>query len=73
MTREIFLSYQDEIGKTIWSRDRKSRGVVTGISSRRCAACGYSRCYLVKWGDGTKTKPCTKGVGYTSDGDLIIM
>ena len=73
MTKEIFLYYQDEIGKTFWSRDRKIRGVVTGISSRRCAACGYSRCYLVKWEDGTRTKPCAKDVGYTPNGDLIIL
>jgi hypothetical protein len=73
MTREVFLSYQSEIGKTFWSRDKKCRGVVTGISARRCAACGYSRCYLVKWEDGTRTKPCVKGVGYTPEGDLIIL
>jgi hypothetical protein len=68
--RELLL----DVGATVWSRDRSIKGVVTGISQRRCAACGCTRtCYLVKWDDGTTTKPCIKGVGYTREGDLLIL
>lgn len=57
--RELLL----DVGKTMWSRDRAIKGTVTGISQRRCAACGRTHtCYIVKWDDGTTTKPCTKAM-----------
>ena len=51
-----------DIGKIIWSREHKERGVVTNESERYCAVCGRHSCLIVKWDDGTKTKPCTAGI-----------
>ena len=42
------------IGKTIWSREHKSKGIVTNESYRNCTCCGYSPCLIVKWDDGKK-------------------
>ena len=56
---------RDYIGKTMLSRDGSEKGIVTGVSSRHCAACGCNYpCFLVTWPDGKKTKPCTAGVKY---------
>lgn len=61
-----------DIGKIIWSRGHKERGVVTNESERYCAVCGRHSCLIVKWDDGTKTKPCTAGVKCLSNGELEI-
>ena len=62
----------NDVGKTIWARDMSVKGKVRKISSRYCAVCGYHDCYIVDWDDGSVTKPCTKGVCYTHNGDLVI-
>lgn len=67
------IGRKNEVGKTIWSRNKAVKGVVTAISHRACAVCGYGTCYIVKWDDGKITKPCTKSVGYTPEGDLLIL
>lgn len=65
--------YSNDIGKTIWSRGRKEKGVVTKLSERYCAGCQSTHtCYIVKWDDGTTTKPCTAGVKCVGD-DLEII
>ena len=61
-----------DIGKTIWARDCSVKGKVIKESERYCAVCGRHACYIVHWEDGTMTKPCTKGVLYQENGDLII-
>ena len=61
------------VGKIIWTRGHKIKGVVTNESYRNCACCGYSPCLIVKWDDGKKTKPCISGIKYLNDGDLEIM
>lgn len=58
--------------KIIWASDRSIKGTVRKISSRYCAVCGQHDCYIVDWEDGSVTKPCTSGVRYTDNGDLII-
>lgn len=62
-----------DIGKTIWSREHKEKGIVVNESERYCAVCGRHSCYIVKWEDGKKTKPCTHGIKRLSNGDLEIM
>lgn len=52
----------NDVGKVIWSRGRKVKGMVTAVSERYCTVCGRHTCYIVRWDDGTKTKPCTAGV-----------
>lgn len=62
------------IGQTMLSRDGNIKGVVTGVSSRYCAACERNHpCYLVTWEHGKKTKPCTKGVKELPHGGLQIV
>jgi hypothetical protein len=61
-----------DIGKIIWNRDRTEKGIVTNISSRYCACCGQHECLIVKWDDGTKTKPCTKGIKSINTNELQI-
>jgi hypothetical protein len=56
-----------DIGKTIWSRGHEEKGIVTNESERYCAVCGRHSCYIVKWDDGTITKPCTAGVKVVGD------
>ena len=66
----------DDVGKIIWSRGKEIKGIVKSISSRYCAACGRNhRCYIVRWDDGTMTKPCSAGVGIIggTGGELIIL
>jgi hypothetical protein len=56
------------VGKIIWARGRKEKGIVVKESFRWCAACGRNHdCYIVKWDDGTKTKPCTAGIKTVGD------
>ena len=65
--------YKADIGETIRSRDGSISGKITGVSERYCAACQVVHsCYLVKWEDGKRTKPCTKGVKTLSNGELQI-
>ena len=61
-----------DVGKKIWSRDMKESGIVMAESHRRCVACGYHSCYIVRWNDDSITKPCTKGVSTLKNGDLKI-
>lgn len=61
-----------DIGKKIWTRGHTEHGIVTKISNRNCACCGYHSCYIVKWKDNHITKPCTKGVKTLPNGDLEI-
>ncbi len=56
------------VGKTIWSRGRTEKGTITKESHRWCAGCGrHHSCYIVKWDDGSITKPCTAGVKQSND------
>lgn len=67
-------NYTADVGKKIWTRDHSEYGIVQKESHRYCAACGFTHsCYIVKWNDGTITKPCTKGVEVLPNGDLHIM
>lgn len=44
-------------------------GKITHHSTRYCAACCSVRpCYIVRWPDGSITKPCTHGCGPAKDG-----
>lgn len=64
----------DEVGNTIYSRNRKEKGIVKKISYRYCAACcGDNLCYVVEWEDKKITKPCAAGVAINDDGTLYIM
>lgn len=64
----------DEVGNTIYSRNKKEKGIVKKISSRYCAACGESNlCYVVEWEDKKITKPCIEGVAINDDGTLYII
>lgn len=71
----MVVDYKADIGKTIFARGtRDIKGTVKSVSSRYCAACQSTHtCYIVKWDDGTTTKPCTAGVKVNSDGTLQIM
>ena len=62
-----------EVGQKFLSKNGKDEGIVRGISSRYCAACGRVRsCYIVEWEDGSTTKPCVIGVVRNKDGVLQI-
>lgn len=73
MNQEVFSRLftrcqQANIGRTIWNQKHTEKGVVISISNRYCAACGHDHeCYIVKWDDGAKTKPCTAGVKAVGD------
>ena len=62
-----------DIGKIIWSRHHKEKGVVVNESERFCAVCGRHSCLIVKWGDNKKTKPCTHCIKCLPNGELEIM
>ena len=63
----------EDVGRTMWAIDRSTKGIVTCVSERYCAACQRRRrCYIVKWEDGTRTKPCVGGCSYDGE-DLIII
>lgn len=62
-----------DIGRTIWSREHKEKGIVVNESERYCAVCGRHSCLIVEWEDGKRTKPCTHGIKCLSNGDLEIM
>ena len=58
----------DEVENTLYSRDKKEKGIVQKIQSRYCSACGGTNlCYVVKWEDGKITKPCVNGVGINEE------
>ena len=61
------------IGKTVWNREHKEKGIVTHESTRYCAVCGKHPCLIVEWEDGKKTMPCTHGVKSISKRELEIM
>ena len=63
----------NNIGKIIWTRGHKEKGVVRKESERYCACCGHGTCLIVDWEDGKMTKPCMRGIKYLSNGDLEIM
>lgn len=60
------------IGKRIFNENSGHFGIVTAVSARRCAACGFAPCYYVKWNNGKMTKPCARGVTLQPDGTLKI-
>jgi len=60
------------IGKTIWSRGREVKGVVTSVVERRCATGDKAARYLVKWDDLPRALPCTMEVRSLPNGDLEI-
>ena len=70
--KALMEQYNSEVGAPFLSRDAAIKGHVEKISSRRCAVCSYCTCYIVRWEDGTVTKPCVRGVGYNADGILQI-
>ena len=65
--------YMSDVEKNIWDRNHTVKGIVIKESERYCTVCGRHSCYIVKWEDGQKTKPCTCGVKLLEDGDLQIM
>ena len=46
----------NNIGKIIWTRGHKEKGVVRKESERYCACCGHGTCLIVDWEDGKMTK-----------------
>ena len=61
------------IGKTMWSRDHKEKGLIVNESHRWCAGCGAHRpCFIVKWADGKRTKPCISAVKQLNDNEFEI-
>lgn len=65
----------NEVGNTIYSRNKEEKGIVKKISTRYCGACGgIETCYVVEWEDKKITKPCIAGVGINlEDGTLYII
>lgn len=55
---------QKDVGKKMLSRGYEKEGVVTNITYRHCAVCGYGQVYSVKWKDGKRTFPCPAGCEY---------
>lgn len=61
------------VGMSILSRDKSIKGIVTHETQRYCAICKKKhRCYIVKWNNGTCTKPCEKSIEALDDDTLII-
>lgn len=53
---------ETEAGVTVYSRDKKLKGKTTGAAYRcRMEGCMGIR-IVVKWQDGHKTHPCSKGM-----------
>ena len=68
---ETTSELRKDVGKIIYSATRKVQGKVTNISSRYCSACGREHhCYIVKWDDGSRSRPCTAAVSVNPDGTL---
>jgi len=60
------------IGKHIWCREGKDKGIITNCSSPcRLEGCNGIRLH-VKWENGKRTYPCSMGVGDRPDGDYQI-
>lgn len=72
--KAVMEQYNSEIGAPFLNGTGTITGVVTGISSRYCAACQRTcTCYIVRWDDdGKVTKPCVRGVKYNDNGILQI-
>ena len=48
-------------------------GKIMRTMKRYCAACQtISECYIVRWPDGSTTRPCTSGCKINTDGKLQI-
>lgn len=61
-------------GKTIWSRNRGSKGVIQNVTQRFCISCAeYHTCYTVYWDDGNITYPLTDGVMVNHNGEFEII
>jgi hypothetical protein len=64
------------IGRKLFARhgtkDAKLAGVITAISPCRMEGCRGQR-LQVRWPDGTRTCPCSKGCEVQPDGSLRIL
>lgn len=56
---------------TMLSRDGKEKGTILNLQSRRCS-CGGWRIY-VRWPDGKRTYPCSRGCKTINDNTLQIL
>jgi len=66
------MSETNYIGRTIYSRDGKIKGIVTGLAVCRMEGCRGPR-LSVKWADGRRTFPCSKGCLVQEDGSIKII
>lgn len=58
----------------ILSRGSLKTGEILYVSRRYYAACQMNtRCYVVRWQDGSVTKPCATGIHRNADGILQII
>ena len=65
--------YTDDIGKTIYARNKTEKGTITNIVYKWCAGCqSHGPIYSVKWDDGTRTYPCPAGCKINPDGTIEI-
>lgn len=56
------------------SRDGKRKGVVTNMQSRKCTTEGCAGWRMnVRWEDGRRTMPCSKGCKCIGEGILQII
>jgi hypothetical protein len=61
-----------EFPRDILSRDEEMTGIVTG-STQRCRLTGCNGLqYLVRWPNGKRSWPCSKGIEETDDGTWRI-
>jgi hypothetical protein len=58
-------------GTTIYSRDKKLKGVVVGHRLCTLEGCWGMR-LIVKWPDGKRTHPCSKGLAPVESGAYKI-
>ena len=66
------MSY-DYKDKLVYTREGNECGTATG-ATRRCQLEGCTgRRITVKWADGKRTMPCTKGLKTRADGHFQIM
>lgn len=67
------MNFVSNVGKVILSKNKEMKGIVTHEISRFCAICKTKhRCYIVKWDDGSCTKPCEKAIVPLDENRLII-
>ena len=58
----------------VWSRNRKSKGVIIGTIWQVCAGCGHSVEKLIaKWPDGHKTYLCNDCLKTYKNGNMKIL